>query len=181
MSAAQPRLRRRPGVLGLATLVGVSLIPSASAAATTGLTSAPNARAASGACHSRQATIRGKAVVINCGPATATVKYNGKTYRFSHGTCEKTRTQLVIDLGTSLIDQGKGNGGFTYAALTVFAWNRPIQVYAFSGNVSVSGSGKPSGTENSGRFSGTANVANGVSVSGKSLSGTWNCGGVIAQ
>lgn len=150
-------------------------------ATTVGPRFAPNARAAAGACHAKQTTLKGKAVIVNCGPATAKVKYNGKTYSFNHGTCEKTGGQLVIDLGTSLVDQGKGNDGFSYTSLTVFSAKQPIQVYAYSGKVSVSGSAKLGGTEMKGKFSGTATVANGVSVSGKSLSGTWNCGGVIAK
>ena len=172
-------LQARVRLMGLASLVAVaSLTLGASAmAATTGPRFAPNAHA----CHAKQATLKGKAVIVNCGPATAKVKYNGKTYSFNHGTCEKAGGQLVIDIGTSLIDQGKGNDGFSYASLTVFSAKQPIQVYAYSGKVSVSGSAKLGGTEMNGKFSGTATVANGVSVSGKSLSGTWNCGGVIAK
>ncbi len=158
----------------------LTLAPAA-LAATTGPRLGPNARAAAGACHAKQTTLKGKAVIVNCGPATAKVKYNGKTYQFKHGTCEKTGSALTIDVGTSLVDQGKGNDGFSYVALTMFSGKQPIQVYAFSGKVSVSGSGKIGGTEMKGTFAGTATVADGVSVGGKQLSGSWNCGGVIAK
>jgi hypothetical protein len=170
--------RARTLFLGLSGVVAaISLTLSVPAvAATPGAASEAGARAASGACSPKQATIKGKAVIVNCGPATAKVEYNGKTYSFKDGTCETVGTQVTIDLGTSLIDQGDGNGGFTYAALTIFSSKQPMQVYAFSGKVSVSGSGKWSGTRMKGSFSGKAIAADGVSVSGKTLTGTWNCG-----
>jgi hypothetical protein len=42
------------------------------------------------ACTVKHTTIGGHSAVVECGPAKATVRYGGKTFKFSGGTCKRT-------------------------------------------------------------------------------------------
>ena len=82
------------------------------------LTTAAFAAAASGApssaagrCYAKEAKIRGKSVIVNCGPASASSRFAGKTYSFKGGTCLRTGQSVMLDLGTALVDDSHGNGG----------------------------------------------------------------------
>lgn len=131
-------------------------------------------------CNSTFQKIKGKSVIVNCGPATGTLRYKGKTYRFKPGTCLREGRSVMLDLGISLVNNAKGNGGFAHMSITMLSNKLPVEITADAGKLSVVGSGKFSGIAVKGTFSGTVGSFGGVGV-GKPVpfSGTWNCGGSI--
>ena len=138
------------------------------------------ASSTAGRCDAKEATIKGKSVIVSCGPASGTVRYKGKTYRFKSGTCLRTAGSVTLDLGTSLVSDAKGNGGFAHMSITMLSNTLPLQVLADDGSLSIDGSAKFSGIALKGTFTGTVGSFGGVGV-GKQVpfSGTWNCGGAI--
>ncbi len=140
----------------------------------------PASNAASGRCYAKQATIQGKAVIVNCGSATATLTYKGKTYKFSQGQCVREGESITLDLGTSLVATAADNGGFTYFSMTTLSNTLPAQIEAYQGSLNINGSAKFTGTKK-GTFSGTNTSFGGVSGSKKPVpfTGTYNCGGTI--
>jgi hypothetical protein len=150
-------------------------------ATTVALSSSPVASAASG-CLAKEATIKGKSVIVNCGPATVKLNYKGKTYSFKDGTCERTAGSVMLSLGTSLVSGAKGNGGFTDANLTMLSNKIPLQLDATVGSLSIGGSAKFSGIAVKGTFSGTVGSFGGVSSGKKGVfTGSWNCGEPIVN
>lgn len=95
-------------------LIATTILAAAAAA-----TAGSAASAAAGACYAKEETIKGKAVIVACGPASAKLHYKGKTYTFKSGTCFRSAAGVVLDLGTSLANGAKGNGGFTDFGLTL--------------------------------------------------------------
>jgi hypothetical protein len=167
---------------------GLTLIPRTCLVVLAGLTSATAVAlsapvaSATGGCLAKEATIKGKAVIVNCGPATAKLHYKGKTYSFKNGTCTRTGSAVMLHLGTSLVNNSKGNGGFTDADLTMLSNKIPLQFDAAFGPLSIGGSAKFSGIAVKGTFSGTTGSFGGVST-GKTTAfkGSWNCGGPIVK
>jgi hypothetical protein len=140
----------------------------------------PASNAASGRCYAKQATIKGKPVIVNCGSATATISFKGKTYKFSQGQCVSEGKSITLDLGTSLVATAANNGGFTYFSMTILSSKLPAQIVANQGSLNINGSAKFAGTKK-GTFSGTNASFGSVSGSKKPVpfTGTYNCGGTI--
>ena len=53
-----------------------------------------------------------------CGPAHATLRLGGKTYRYSGGECERTGTSFAINLGTITLPPGSPK--YRYFGIAVF-------------------------------------------------------------
>jgi hypothetical protein len=120
--------------------------------------------------YSTTVKIKGKSVVVNCGPATAKLHYKGKTYTVAHGTCFRYLGSLKLNLGRSFLIPTNSNGG--YSSMTVTATpGGQIEVGAAIGTASLYEPTKSSGVGTKGTFSSTA-----PSVP---FTGSWNCGGPI--
>ena len=122
--------------------------------------------------------IEGGPAVNYCGPATATLRVGGKTYTFSHGTCQSAPGfEDVITLGTfakgkngsGTPDNGGspyfsldlGPGESSYLNLTYFGGN----LLSAEGSVSFRGQATSKGTFKS------------LSAQPAPFSGTWDCHG----
>lgn len=158
-------------------MIATTILTAAVAAATAGNASS----AAGGGCYSKNATIKGKSVIVACGPASARLHYEGKTYTFKPGTCFRSGPGVIIDLGTSMVNDAKGNGGFAHMSITLLLDNRhTVEIIADHGTLSLNGSATYRKIGVTGAFTGTNGSFGGASA-GKtvSFSGSWNCGGAI--
>jgi hypothetical protein len=167
---------------GLPLISRTYLVALAGLASATAVALSSPVASAAGGCLAKEATINGKAVIVNCGPATVKLRYKGKNYSFKNGTCTRTGGAVMLQLGTSLISNAKGNGGFNDADLTMLSNKIPLQFDAADGSMSIGGSAKFSGIAVKGTFSGTTGSYGGVST-GKTtpFTGSWNCGGPIVK
>jgi hypothetical protein len=150
-------------------LIATTILAAAAAA-----TAGSAASAAAGACYAKEETIKGKAVIVACGPASATLH---KTYTFKSGTCFRSAAGVVLDLGTSLANGAKGNGGFTDFGLTLLPSpaSGTAQITADDGTLHLTAfSATNSKIAVTGTFKGTNDASNGVP-----FTGSWNCGGAI--
>lgn len=150
-------------------LIATTILAAAAAA-----TAGSAASAAAGACYAKEETIKGKAVIVACGPASATLH---KTYTFKSGTCFRSAAGVVLDLGTSLANGAKGNGGFTDFGLTLLPSpaSGTAQITADDGTLHLTAfSATNSKIALTGTFKGTNDASNGVP-----FTGSWNCGGAI--
>jgi hypothetical protein len=132
---------------------------------------------AAGGCYAKSATIKGKSVIVACGPASAKLRYKGKTYSFKSGTCFREGTAVTLELGTSLASGADGNGGFTDFSLQLLLVRTHIaQVGADQGKLHLTGAGTYSKIAVTGTFKGTAGSGGAKIVP---FTGSWNCGGAI--
>ena len=137
---------------------------------------APSAAVAGTPCLPKQTKISGQSAIVNCGPATATVRYKGKTYKFKSGVCLRTGTTITMDLGTNFI--GDNNHGYAHFSLTMLS-KTTAPVLATNGKLVINGTAKLSGLTATGTFTGTNTVIKGTSVTTAPMSGSWNCGGTV--
>jgi hypothetical protein len=130
-------------------------------------------------CIPKITSAQGHAEVDYCGPATATVKVDSKTYTFKDGYCRidpKNKIAVALELGDISLVKSPVNGGKPLFQLnglnvgglsidTVTAdWNgKQLETV---GTVSLKGSIPASGTFTSKGFA-------------SHFSGSWNCHGVI--
>ena len=142
----------------------------AAAAAPAATTSAPP-------CTPKIITIQGHRAGVNCGPATATLHVNGKTYTFRNGYCEQSKaagTQVELNLGTAVLG-AKNNLGRSGWSI-VIAKSKAAAVFSayYGGKKVLAG-------ENLINVKGT--VAKGTFTpqlpAGPKFSGSWDCHGVI--
>lgn len=122
--------------------------------------------------YSTTETIKGKSVVVNCGPATATLHYKGKTYTLAHGTCFHYLGSFKLNLGSSLLIPSNSNGGYESMSLTATP-NGQIEVGASLGIYGIYAPTKSSGVAAKGTFTSTA--------PSEPFTGSWNCGGPIQK
>ena len=137
-------------------------------AAVTGTAAGASALHAAG-CATRIETIKGQQVSVNCGPATAQLRYKGGAYSFKDGTCFRAvGPSIKLYLGKQLFASSKGgNTGFSELDLTMLtggAMNVEISVGKLDVGEAATYSGSVRGT-----FKGIDSP----------LSGSWNCGGPI--
>src|SRR5712691_7512401 len=64
------------------------------------------------ACTPKAVTVKGHPGVIECGPATAVVRFKGKTIRYKGGTCTKQGPSFSLYIGTKV--QGGGSDHLFY-------------------------------------------------------------------
>jgi hypothetical protein len=154
-----------PTVAIVAVSIGIAAASgaSATAAATCGSGFGPTK-------YSATETIKGKSVVVNCGPATAKLRYKGKTYTFSQGTCFRYLGSFKLNLGRSLLVPAKGNGGYADMTLTATPSGQ-IEVGAAFGTVAIYATTKSSGVATKGTFT--------SATPSEPFTGSWNCGGPI--
>lgn len=151
----------------LAALIGLAFAAGAGSAAPT----------RSAHCFAKQEKLKGKQVIVNCGPATAKLTSGGKTYKFKQGTCLRSGTSVTLALGTSLaFPTGNGNGGFVDLSLMMLT-NKLAQLTVDDGKLSGSSAlTKFSGIATKGTFAGTLSGS-----SSEHFTGSWNCGGPIQK
>jgi hypothetical protein len=61
------------------------------------------------ACTPKVVTVKGHPGVVECGPATATVKFKGKTIRYAGGSCKKSGPLLSLYIGTHVTGGGSNH------------------------------------------------------------------------
>lgn len=162
------------------TRISLSLFLAAAcvlAAAATG--SARTEREAS-FCVPKTTKTAGKTTVINCGPATATLKLKGKTYTFKGGSCTQSKSAngaLELTLGT-LVLNAKGNAGKPYFSMLLTKSGGKVWGSVFEadlkgkqiiGDTLVDAKGFPA----KGTFAETLTTGG--------VSGSWNCHGAPFQ
>jgi hypothetical protein len=148
-------------------------------AALTAVTAAPVPAAPTGRCFAKQITIKGHSAIASCGPATATVVYKGRRYRFKSGSCLKVAGSggaIMLDLGTNVL--GSDQMGLPHFSLTMLSSFAPV--LASSGTLSINGNAKLSGRGVSGTFKGTNTIVKGGKISEAPFSGSWKCGTIYA-
>jgi hypothetical protein len=78
------------------------------------------APAAGTACTPGPFSSNGSSGVVFCGPAKATAKIGGRTYKFANGTCVRTSKYLYLNLGTEVLSGPKQK--YSYFGLLVGAY-----------------------------------------------------------
>ena len=160
------QIDRRPRPVALVALVAAALLPTTAAMGASHRTPA--------GCAPKMTRIKGHLAVVNCGPATATLRVSGKTYTFKNGTCRTRANGLpLVQLGTAVVGV-KNNGGYSDFQLEAETKDN-TSVSAHSGSLNLSALlGKSSG-KNIIAFSGHSTSSN------VSFSGSVNCHGVIQK
>jgi hypothetical protein len=131
-------------------------------------------------CTPSNSSIDGGPAVNYCGPATAKVKVNGKTYTFKHGFCQSIPGfENDITLGTLGKGQykfGKLNAGKPYFRLDLGPGQSSDLALTFTGGTALASEGPVSwkGTTAKGTFKSLSKVP-------ASFSGSWNCNGVFVN
>jgi hypothetical protein len=127
--------------------------------------------------YSSTETIKGKQVIVNCGPASAKLHYHGTTYTFKPGTCFRYLGSFKLNLGRSLLTPVKVKNGYTnsvsgYGNMTITAApNGSAEIAAADGKITIYVAAKWSGAAVKGTFT---SITNGVAATG-----SWNCGAAI--
>jgi len=164
----------------IATTVTVAAAAVAAAAAMAAATT-PTRAATAPPCTPKITKIGGHTAAANCGPATATLRINGRTYTFHNGFCEQSKaagSALELTLGTIVLGV-KGNAGQPYFDMTIGKNHFVAAVggadyggkdlLGGEGLINVRGSIPAKGTF-------TSRV-----TAGAKFTGTWNCHGVVWQ
>jgi hypothetical protein len=165
-------------MLGMRTVLITSIATVAaafSATAASGAPATPAAHCGGGVGptkYSTTETIKGTMVVVNCGPATAKLRYKGKTYTFKQGTCFHYLGAFKLNLGSSLLVPIKAGGGYSNMTINAVP-NGQAEIGAVVGRISIYIAAKFSGVAVKGTFSSTTN--------GEPATGSWNCGGPIQK
>jgi hypothetical protein len=129
-------------------------------------------------CTPKITKIGGKPAVINCGPATATIKVGGKTYDFKGGFCQRSpanKEALDLSLGTAVETAKPGSAPYfqlTVVTSVIATVNADYggKTIVLDSIVSVKGTIPSSGTFAQ-RLLGGGGTPN--------FTGTWNCHGVV--
>ena len=120
-------------------------------------------------------TIHAAPAIAYCGPATVVIRIAGRTYRFRHGLCDRSRQidGLALNVGT-LVQGADGNGGRAFVSLVIAA--SPSESEAFEadagGHQLLGDSVIVQGGPLLGRGTFTSLLA-------PAFSGSWDCHGVI--
>lgn len=151
-------------------LIAVTVTAAAVASAT------PSSTLAASPCLPKQTKIQGEAAIVDCGPATATLRYKGRTYTFKSGACLRTGKTIVLDLGTNFL--GSNNHGYAHFSLTMLS-TTTAPLLADSGKLVINGSARLSGLGASGTFKGANTIVHGTtSITTVPFSGSWHCGSI---
>jgi hypothetical protein len=127
-------------------------------------------------CTPKIATTNGKPSIVLCGPATVSLKVNGKTYSYSKGFCSASGSTFELSLGSLFSADHAHNAGKPYFSLT--SVGKTADLIAQYGGKDLIGSGMTlakvtSSGKNTGSFTG--------GLGGPKISGSWNCHGVIVK
>jgi hypothetical protein len=153
-------------------------LAAALAATAAAVTAVPASSAVAGKCLPKEVKVQGHSAIANCGPATATIRYKGATYRFKNGSCLKVAGTITLDLGTNVLGNDK-NLGLSHFSLTMLSIST-APILATSGKLVINGGGKLSSRGAAGTFTGTNTIVNGTKLSEAPFSGSWHCGTVYA-
>jgi len=131
-------------------------------------------RAAS--CHAGIRTSGGATYRTFCGPARATVHLGGRTYRFTQGSCLRTRNMFTINIGTITLPPRTPK--YNYFGITIFTgrdgtFREQSVAMQFAGGrrgALFHTTIRLSGRRQTGSFSGT------VLATGARGTGTFSCG-----
>ncbi len=169
----------------LSTAVAVSALAAClTALSGCGSAAKPDVSLTSAACGQKRIGAHGTTETRYCGPATATLRLGGKTYRFRDGRCNSD-TAIGLELGVTLgtIDYGdlKTNGGRPLFQLQING--QPTAIDA----VNASWGGKrlivihmvKANYTGARPLSGTFRSFKGAFDTGKPFSGSWDCGGKL--
>jgi hypothetical protein len=137
------------------------------------------ASSARSACTPKSVTVRGHPGVIECGPAKATIRFNGKTLRYEGGACKALGVTLSLYIGTHV------TGGSSDHLFYMYLSKRSATTYAPStGLVGIqlgyasyhwnSGTLKTTAGAKSGTFKGTLVKFPQTKPAG-SFSGSYSC------
>ena len=129
-------------------------------------------------CTPKVTKIGGKPAVINCGPATATVKIGGKTYNFKNGFCMDSpgnKESLDLSLGTTVATTKPGSApsfDLLVSTPSIATLNADYggQTIVLDSIVAVKGKIPSSGTF-------AQRILGGGGT--PKFTGTWNCHGVV--
>jgi hypothetical protein len=132
-----------------------------------------------GACTPRHTTVRGHPAVVECGPATATVRYAGKTFTFSGGTCSKVGFWNVY-IGTRVTGGASKNLFFAFGSVKKDGtYTQHDFEVGFQNDYAVFDLGKGTTTLSRnlrhGTFSGTVLTGPNLRPNGKRMSGSFSC------
>jgi len=152
----------------LALLGGAALAGGVATAVAAGAPSAPP-------CAPRVSSIGGRRAIDYCGPATVVIQVGGRTYRFRHGLCDRSRSvgAIALSLGT-LVQGSRGNAGRSFVGLVIAKSPSESEGFeAYAGGQQLFG--------DSVIVEGGPLLAKGAftSVLGSAFSGSWDCHGVI--
>jgi hypothetical protein len=161
----------------IATLGGLAATAALAAAALTGASASSAAAAA--VCTPKAVTIKGAPGIALCGPATATLTVAGKSYSFRHGFCAElpgsSVFQLSLGVDVTALSGPNNNGDQPGFSLDIAQHPTIATVaFAYSGgrelvkadSVTIAGKFPQAGT-----FKGKTS----------SISGSWNCHGVLSK
>jgi hypothetical protein len=158
-------------------LLALTIGLASSATAIGGATVPNRLDAASGKppCTAKFTKIDGHRAVLECGPATATLRVGGKTYNFNDGHCVSGGGQYFsLDLGVA-VSTGGANAG--KPNLLIFAESATFAslTASFGGRLVVSDS--IINLKSHGLLSGTFKSS--ITVSG-AFTGSWKCNGALS-
>ena len=126
-------------------------------------------------CSAKFATIDGHRALLDCGPATASLRLGGKTYNFKNGHCVSGNGQYFsLNLGVAVTASGANAGK---PNLSIFAESAMFASLSasFGGRLVVSDS--IIHLQSRGLLSGTFNSS--VTV-GAPFTGSWKCNGPLS-
>jgi hypothetical protein len=157
-------------------MLRIALLAVAALAIAAGTAGAHPARA-SGPCKPKLFKIKGHQAATPCGPASAVLRYGGKTYKYRGGTCQsvKGNSWLELDLGTVVAGLAN-NGGYPAFTLTVGPNKLVAGLHTYGKpHLMVISLKLKASSPQRGTFSGGQIVLGGRGT----VSGSWNCGGTI--
>jgi hypothetical protein len=171
-----PNVHEKPRALGRAgALVAVGFAAAMTLPIATTI-AAPSASAAGG-CQTKLAMIKGNPVEISCGPASAKLRYKGKTYFFKSGTCRSLSSGGQKGGTLSLGKNTSENGNAGLVGLSIgFLGNgqRSATVTANQGKVYIN-----DGAATATRFGSTGTIKG--TNGGAAYTVSWNCGGAPSK
>jgi hypothetical protein len=141
-----------------------------------GLATASAVGAASASrCAPQVSAINGRRAIAYCGPATVVIQFGGRTYRFRHGLCDRSRTigGLALSVGT-LVQGAMGNAGRPFVSLLIA--QSPSESEAFEADAGGQQLFGDSVIAQGGTLSAKGTF---TSLYGVAFSGSWDCHGVI--
>jgi hypothetical protein len=155
--------------IAMVVTTGVDAVTAASAFAS----ASPAAGSGGLPCKPKIGTLGGKPSMALCGPATVSVRIDGKSYSFKNGFCQASAMQFEVSLGTVTGDSTHNHG---LPHFSMFGTRTSDLTAAYGGRSLVGGmtlvTVKGSGT-NAGTFTSRLGTPK--------VSGSWNCHGVIVK
>jgi hypothetical protein len=159
-------------------IVAVTVLTAAIAttwSAATGSATAALASPAAACQGGKQTTVDSHKAFIFCGPATATLTVGGRTYNFRSGSCIKSGSTVIVEIGETVDGDTAHNGGKPDFSLTLAGDSGELGAYSGGADLLKPGLAlvavpRPSAA---GSFHGKN------PITAEPFSGSWNCHGAI--